>query len=137
MRVVNEDQRVITSLLIVPHRELAVQFLHWIQQMIHASQPEGQTKVPLSSVAQLLVRDTQFSPAQRAQALREQPPHILIATPNALLDVQGVDPGSLQLETLSSVVVDDADYLIPTVNINVTGPGAHQQVARLRAKLNR
>jgi hypothetical protein len=44
--------------------------------------------------------------------LREYPPHILIATPTALIDVLRKEPEVLQLSTLSTVVVDEVDWLL-------------------------
>lgn len=44
--------------------------------------------------------------------LRKYPPHILIATPTALMDVLRKEPEVLQLSTLSTVVVDEVDWLL-------------------------
>lgn len=101
----------ITSLLIVPHPQLARQLFHWIQHIATAT--GAISTLPL--VCQVLVRDASTPPSSQAKALRKDPPHILIATPNGALDVYKEDPDALQLGTLSTVVVDDADYLIPTV----------------------
>src|SRR5205807_9557625 len=43
------------------------------------------------------------------------PPHILICTPQAFLEAYKVDKEALRLETLNTVVVDEVDYLVPTV----------------------
>lgn len=44
--------------------------------------------------------------------LRDYPPHILIATPTALMDVLRKEPEVLRLSTLSTVVVDEVDWLL-------------------------
>ncbi|KZT75134.1 P-loop containing nucleoside triphosphate hydrolase protein [Daedalea quercina L-15889] len=98
----------ITSLIIVPHRDLVYQYLRWIQR-IHAVIPELGS---LDSVAQILVRDSSVPLEGRLERLRSEPPHILIGTPQALLDAYQGSPKTLVLDKLSSVVVDEIDYLI-------------------------
>lgn len=106
------ENQYITSLVIVPHRDLAYQFYHWIQKMAAVAEAPSP---PLASVAQVLVRDVSSHLTAGVQNLRETPPHILIGTPQALLDVWKKDPESLQLSHLSCVVVDEVDYLIETL----------------------
>lgn len=101
----------ITSLVIVPHRDLAYQLFHWIQKVVNVSN----TPQPLSSVVQVLVRDGGSHLGVGLSTLKEQPPHILIGTPQALVDIHRSDSQALQLSTLSSVVVDEVDYLVETV----------------------
>ncbi|KAG6818029.1 hypothetical protein H0H87_009184 [Tephrocybe sp. NHM501043] len=103
--------RYITSLVLVPHRDLAYQLLHWIQRMIDVTQPLPD----ISSIAQVLVRDGGHHITEGLRALRQNSPHILIGTPQAIMDVYKEDPDALQLDHLSSVVVDEVDYLIETV----------------------
>jgi hypothetical protein len=85
----------------------------------------------LASIAQVLVRGSppenlkSSSPrileaivnpsSSGISVLREHPPHILIATPTALIDVLRKEPEVLQLSTLSTVVVDEVDSLLQTV----------------------
>ncbi|KAJ7487481.1 P-loop containing nucleoside triphosphate hydrolase protein [Mycena galericulata] len=99
----------ITSIFIVPHRDLAraYQFYHWVERMFA---PVASSSI--NSIAQVLVRDSRGS---GLSSLRENPPHLLFGTPQALMDACREDPDALQLDTLSSIVVDEADYLIPTV----------------------
>ncbi|KAF5323352.1 hypothetical protein D9611_005800 [Ephemerocybe angulata] len=108
----NETQRHITSLVLVPHRELAFQLLHWIERMVNA----GEQAPPLSMIAQVLVRDDKMHLGQGLETLRAETPHVLIGTPQAILDVYQHEPELLQLRSLSSVVVDEVDYLIETVS---------------------
>ncbi|KAF8973692.1 P-loop containing nucleoside triphosphate hydrolase protein [Flammula alnicola] len=82
-------RRVVTTLFIVPHRDLALQLLHWIERLTSALTPA-------------------------IKELRETPPHILISTPQALMEVYKEDRDALQLSTLSTVVVDEVDYLVET-----------------------
>ncbi|KAH7885881.1 P-loop containing nucleoside triphosphate hydrolase protein [Phlebopus sp. FC_14] len=117
----------ITTLLLVPHRDLAYQYLHWIYHIITA---KGDTRpYALSSTVQVLVRhsnsknlepmlEAMVDPREDLSMLREHPPHILIATPNAAFDVIHRVPEILQLSTLSTVVVDEADALINSVSQN-------------------
>jgi superfamily II DNA/RNA helicase len=103
----------ITSLVIVPHRDLAHQFHYWITCMTAA--PTVYSPPPLSNVCQVLVREGTTPLSSRISMLRENPPHILIGTPKALLEVLNTDRDALQLESLSTVVVDEVDYLIESV----------------------
>lgn len=73
------------------------------------------TPQPLSSVVQVQVRDGGSHLGVGLSTLNEQPPHILIGTPQALVDIHCSDSQALQLSTLSSVVVDEVDYLVETV----------------------
>ncbi|KAJ7492728.1 P-loop containing nucleoside triphosphate hydrolase protein [Mycena latifolia] len=101
----------ITSIFIVPHRELAYQFYGWVERMFApaASVPSSS----ISSIAQVLVRDSRGS---GLPLLRENPPHLLFSTPQALMDTWREQPDALQLKTLQSIVVDEADYLIPMMD---------------------
>jgi hypothetical protein len=47
--------------------------------------------------------------------LYETKPHILVSTPQAMLDLFKLDPGLVPLQYLSTVVVDEVDYLVETV----------------------
>ncbi|KAJ6574999.1 P-loop containing nucleoside triphosphate hydrolase protein [Mycena capillaripes] len=107
----------ITSIFIVPHRDLAYQFHHWVERMFApaASVPSSS----ISSIAQVLVRDSRGS---GVSLLHENPPHLLFATPQALMDVWREQPSALHLKTLSAIVVDEADYLVPTVDYSRRRP---------------
>ncbi|KAI6047726.1 P-loop containing nucleoside triphosphate hydrolase protein [Pisolithus marmoratus] len=112
----------ITTLLIVPHRDLAYQYLHWIHSIVTAGNKLSLSTV--SSIAKVLVRgshsesaDKNFShlivsPSSDLSPLLRDPPHILIGTPTAIMDVILRARESLQLDTLSTVVVDEVDSLL-------------------------
>lgn len=72
---------------------------------------------PLPSLAQVFVRNSSTSLEEQLTAIRHSSPHILIGTPQALLDVVQEDPDALPLSKLSTVVVDEVDYLVKTVPI--------------------
>ncbi|KAJ7103640.1 P-loop containing nucleoside triphosphate hydrolase protein [Mycena belliarum] len=101
----------ITSIFIVPHRELAHQLYGWVERMFApaASIPSSS----ISLIAQVLVRDSQGS---GLNLLRESPPHILFSTPQALMDAWREQPDALQLKSIQTIVADEADYLIPTID---------------------
>jgi hypothetical protein len=107
------EKQFITSLVIVPHRDLAHQLHHWILRM--AAVAEVHPPLSLASVAQVVVRDGLSHLSTGLRNIRETPPHILIGTPQALFDIWQEDPKSLQLPRLSCVVVDEVDYLIETL----------------------
>ncbi|OSC99493.1 P-loop containing nucleoside triphosphate hydrolase protein [Trametes coccinea BRFM310] len=103
----------ITSLVLVPHRDLAFQYLHWIERIHHHMTPQD----PLPSLAQVFVRDSSQSLEEQLEPIQRTPPHILIGTPQALLDVVQKDPHALPFDRLSTIVVDEVDYLIETVPV--------------------
>ncbi|KIJ40177.1 hypothetical protein M422DRAFT_257010 [Sphaerobolus stellatus SS14] len=102
-------KRPITSLVVVPHRDLAYQLMQWIRILCpHNSQAS------VDSIGQACVRgDHMWTLDQQILKLREQAPHILIGTPQALLDIMEKGKGVLQIPTLKTVVVDEADYQLP------------------------
>ncbi|TFY74546.1 hypothetical protein EWM64_g9467 [Hericium alpestre] len=114
-----------SSLLIIPHRDLAYQFLHWIERIVKATDPTRS----LPSMVQILVRGANKPAAAQAATLKESPPNILIATPQALFDVLEADEQAFDLQNLSTVVVDECDYLLDYV------PTVATKVAKLKAEL--
>lgn len=72
---------------------------------------------PLPSLAQVFVRNSSTSLEEQLSSIRHSSPRILIGTPQALLDVVQEDPEALPLSKLSTVVVDEVDYLVKTVPI--------------------
>jgi superfamily II DNA/RNA helicase len=126
--VMGEDKdstgQAVTCLLIVPHRDLAYQYLHWIH---HMTLPGGHTPSSLTKYAQVVVRHVDKStlrglPVRMQEAIRSassdqdplvhKPPHILIATPNAVLELIERQPEGFRLAALSTVVVDEVDALL-------------------------
>ncbi|RPD64865.1 P-loop containing nucleoside triphosphate hydrolase protein [Lentinus tigrinus ALCF2SS1-6] len=103
----------ITSLLLVPHRDLAYQLYHWIERIHH----HMTRRESLPSLAQVLVRDSSATLEEHLAPIRKAAPHILIGTPQMVYDVVQADPHALPLDRLSTIVVDEADYLIPSVPV--------------------
>ncbi|KAJ7596905.1 P-loop containing nucleoside triphosphate hydrolase protein, partial [Mycena floridula] len=108
----------LTSLFLVPHRDLAFQLYHWIQRMATGHNAEVPPHLP--SIAQVLVRDDQSHLTSGLSLLLKEAPHLLIATPQAVMDVWNKDQNAIQLSQLSTVVVDEVDYLIDTSPIRRT-----------------
>lgn len=81
--------------------------------MVRAADPERS----IDSIAQVIVRGDSSSDLVDTQIakLRSEPPFILIGTPQAIHDVAQKDPSALGIQYLSTVVVDEADFLIPSV----------------------
>lgn len=104
-------QTAIASLVIVPHRDLAHQMYHWVERIV--SKTFSSPKSALHFLANVLVRDAAVNMSHQLKAIQTTPPHILIATPQALLDGVIHNPEALQLPWLQAVAVDEADYLIP------------------------
>jgi len=104
------EKRHITTILLVPHRDLAFQ-LYRIVDRITRTLP----KTRVESIAYVLVRGTGIPIPKQILKLEAMPPHILICTPKSLLDVYKRKSSTLQLSTLSTVAVDEVDYLIETL----------------------
>lgn len=107
----------ITSLVIVPHRDLAYQFHHWVERIVEASVPKGETPPPLASISSVVVRGGDTPIAKHRRDIMTSPPHILIGTPQALLELFDDDeviPRS-KLSRISTIYVDEVDYLVDAV----------------------
>jgi hypothetical protein len=106
----------ITSLVIVPHRDLAYQFHHWIDRLVKSSATPGHAPPSLASIAQVIVRGGEIPIASQQEAILAEPPHILIGTPQALLELlDNVSISHKQLQTISSVYVDEIDYMVESI----------------------
>ena len=99
----------VSALVIVPHKDLALQLARWIQVIteskIQVHRPE------LSTVVQVLAKTPGEPLEDRLAGLEHVTPHILIGTPQVLLN----NYDRLKLHKLNTVVVDEVDYLIETV----------------------
>lgn len=99
----------VSALVIVPHKDLALQLAQWIQVIteskIQAQRPE------LASVVQVLAKMPGKPLGDQLAELERVTPHILIGTPQVLLE----EYDKLKLHKLNTVVVDEVDYLIETV----------------------
>ncbi|KAJ3790883.1 P-loop containing nucleoside triphosphate hydrolase protein [Lentinula aff. detonsa] len=109
------DRPAITSLVLVPHRDLAFQMLHWIDSITQASDVNPPS---LASIAQVLVREGRRHISEGLPLIRNEPPHILIATPASVVEVLEKDPNAFRLRELSTVVLDEVDYMIETLPLN-------------------
>jgi superfamily II DNA/RNA helicase len=109
-------KRPITSLVVVPHRDLAYQLMHWIRMLCPHNHQSS-----LDSIAQVCVRGNSASPLDvQIKKLRMQAPHILIGTPQALVEILEADKRALQIATLDTVVVDEVDYLLPVPTLGAS-----------------
>ena len=99
------EKPAISSWLIVPHNDLAHQFIHWISLMKLAREPE--------QVAQTLLREGKETDYQsQVQRIVKDPPHILITTPKALGECLENYKTELGSESLQAVVLEEADSLL-------------------------
>lgn len=122
-----EGQTLPTSLLLVPHRDLAYQFSHWTERIVTAT-----GRPPLSAPTQVVVRD-QEEPSSHVSRLREKPPSILIATPQAILDILHEDEHGIDFSSLGTVVVDEVDSMVDFV----PAYASKDRKKRLAAKMTR
>lgn len=99
----------ISSLIIVPHRDLAYQLSHWIQLFADSKLQAQRPSLP--SIVQVLVRSSKTPLEDQLKTLKSVTPQILIGTPQVLLEQYD----QLKLHKLNTVVVDEVDYLVETV----------------------
>ena len=114
------------SLLLVPHRDLAYQYMHWIECITKATHNPHH-----STPAQVIVRG-QEEPSLHASRLRENPPGILIGTPQAILDVLREDEHAIDFTGLGAVVVDEVDYIIDFIPTGTSKDRKKKLAAKIR-----
>ncbi|KAF9455026.1 P-loop containing nucleoside triphosphate hydrolase protein, partial [Macrolepiota fuliginosa MF-IS2] len=108
------ERESVTSLIVVPHSNLAHQYQIWIERIAGASTSTEGVDLDTARIVQYLTRDGQHHLTSGFEKLHETKPHILISTPQALLELYKQDPDLVPLQYLSTVVVDEVDYLIET-----------------------
>lgn len=107
----NSEKRVraISSIVVVPSKELALQYQYWAHQLFPKHfHPE------LSSVIQTRFRTSDIGIEEHLDQLKNDPPHVLVITANLLQDLIQKPRGSpiLGIATLRTLVLDEADYLL-------------------------
>ena len=126
-------RRAITTLLVVPHRDLALQLHHWIERLVGVMRPAPAA----ASIVQVLVRGADRPLDSALAALRATPPHVLVCTPQALQEALRVDRGALQLDTLRTVAVDEVDYLVETAARKEVGKSFQRAYEKAVSKIAR
>ncbi len=81
--------------------------MHWTASIYASILQTG----GIDSVAQLVLRGINPIPAQ-VDNIHNCSPHVLIGTPQAVLEALQLESNPLKLPHLSTIVVDEADYLI-------------------------
>jgi len=81
--------------------------------------------------SQVIVRG-QEEPSSLASRLRENPPSILIGTPQAILDVLREDEHAIDFTDLSTVVVDEVDYIIDFIPADASKERKKKLAAKIR-----
>ncbi|KAK9470418.1 P-loop containing nucleoside triphosphate hydrolase protein [Dipodascopsis tothii] len=97
-----------TSVLLVPTKELAFQYVDWIAGLL------GDAPIALPQVVQVVYRGPAAVEQAQIATLRTHPaPHILVATPARLLDIlASADRDAVQLEHINTLAVDEADAVV-------------------------
>lgn len=126
------EKQLITTVLLVPHRDLAFQLYRIVDRIIRTL-----PKTHVASVAYVLVRGTGVPIPRQLMRLEATPPHILICTPQALSDAYKTKRDALKLSTLSTIAVDEVDYLVEAVPRKKPGKfykEAHEKVKKKVAR---
>lgn len=103
----------VTNLLLVPSPSLAFQYYTQISKMLKNS------PLNINSVVQHVSRTDQQGEQKQIDLLEQYPgPHILIGTPTRILDIlSSPKKSALPLFNLSSIVLDEAETLIPKAQV--------------------
>lgn len=110
----------VTSLLLVPTAELAIQYYRVFSQLL------ADSPVDVNSVVQHIYRTDAAGEAHQLELLRRAPgPAILVATPKRVLDIlaSAEDRATLPLNTLSTIVLDEVQQLLPNDRRILAAPG--------------
>ena len=100
--------------------------MHWIECITAATHNSHH-----STPTQVIVRG-QEEPSSHASRLRENPPSILIGTPQAILDVLREDEHAIDFTGLSTVVVDEVDYIIDFIPADASKDRKKKLAAKIR-----
>jgi DEAD/DEAH box helicase len=99
--------------------------MHWIECITTA------TNLRHSTPTQVIVRG-QEEPSSHASRLRENPPSVLIGTPQAILDVLREDEHAVDFTGLGTVVVDEVDYIIDFIPADASKDRKKKLAAKMR-----
>jgi len=102
------DKR-ITSIIVVPSRELAMQYEGWAKQLF----PKNMHHT-LPSAVTVRYRDREMSVNDHLKQLAKTPPHVLVITATLLQDMLSTSKGPfvLGISTLRTLVYDEGDALL-------------------------
>jgi superfamily II DNA/RNA helicase len=99
-----EVKEAITSILIVPHNDLALQFALWIKNMRLTRDP--------NLLVQTLLKDSSEDYKDQLIRIGRDSPHILITTPKALDACWSKGKSQFTLDAVSTIVLEEADLLL-------------------------
>lgn len=94
---------------------MAIQYYHWLTRIVQNTKPPDRFGIDTDRFVQRLIREGQEHLSTGLKKLYETKPHILVSTPQAILDLYKKDPDLVPFQYLKTVVVDEVDYLIETV----------------------
>jgi superfamily II DNA/RNA helicase len=100
--------------------------MYWIGRIATATNNPSH-----STPAQVIVRG-QENLSSQVSRLRENPPGILIGTPQAILDVLQEDEHAIDLTDLGTVVVDEVDYIIDFISADASRDKKQRLAAKMR-----
>ncbi|KAJ3569063.1 hypothetical protein NP233_g5297 [Leucocoprinus birnbaumii] len=109
------EREFVTALVLVPQSNLAIQYYHWLTRIVQNTKPPDRFGIDTDRFVQRLIREGQEHLSTGLKKLYETKPHILVSTPQAILDLYKKDPDLVPFQYLKTVVVDEVDYLIETV----------------------
>ncbi|CAG8638063.1 8971_t:CDS:2, partial [Paraglomus occultum] len=100
-----KEQPCITSLLMVPSREVAIQIEGWVRRLL-----PKEAFPSLVDVVQTVYRGQDINNNELLKSLSERPPHLLVGTATRLHEL--IKSKDLDLRDLHTLSLDDADHLL-------------------------
>ncbi|CCJ29731.1 unnamed protein product [Pneumocystis jirovecii] len=111
----NSNAPTLTTIILVPNNDLAYQYKQWIENILKNYEKPVEHN---ENIIQVLTRNN-FDENLQIEKLKQFPnPHILVATPNRLLDILSDLRESyknyIDFKNFQSIIIDEADYLLDT-----------------------
>ncbi|CAG8433022.1 6320_t:CDS:2 [Ambispora gerdemannii] len=119
-KIIRRGPPCITSVVVLPSRELAFQVEGWIRSLL-----QNVGFPSLKPIIQVVVRGQNIDPEEQVNDLRENPPHLMIGTATRIEEI--VNERKVDFKFLNTLVLDEADHLLRL-------PGKH---APLKSIMNR
>ncbi|CAG8564167.1 774_t:CDS:2 [Ambispora leptoticha] len=116
-KIIRHGPPCITSVVVLPSRELAFQVEGWIRSLL-----QNVGFPSLKPIIQVVVRGQDIDPDEQIKDLLENPPHLLVGTATRIEEI--VNERKVDFKFLNTLVLDEADHLLRL-------PGKHAPLRRI------
>ncbi|KAG9300716.1 hypothetical protein G9A89_023514 [Geosiphon pyriformis] len=95
----------ITSVMVLPSRELAYQVENWVRMVI-----QGVNFPSIKPIIQVVARGEDIDPLQQVKDLADTPPHLLVGTATRIYEI--VAGEHVDLSNVQTIFLDEVDHLL-------------------------